>query len=78
MLITSYNALFFLPVVAYLFRMTGQVLGVSVTSGVLLQSILVKELHKRITGPGSAELIDKIRFALLHLRPPNCPLQAAS
>ncbi|EGG05049.1 uncharacterized protein MELLADRAFT_37062, partial [Melampsora larici-populina 98AG31] len=44
----------------YLFRYTGQVVGVAI-SGAILQNVLVRELHARITGPGSLEIIDKIR-----------------
>ncbi|KAH9816450.1 major facilitator superfamily domain-containing protein [Melampsora americana] len=44
----------------YLFRYTGQVVGVAI-SGAILQNVLVQELTKRITGPGSLEIIDKIR-----------------
>ena len=47
--------------VSLLFRTAGQVLGVSLT-GALLQSLLIKDLRERITGPGAAELIDAIRF----------------
>jgi len=35
-----------------LFRSTGQVIGVSL-SGALVQGVLVRELKKRITGPGA-------------------------
>jgi len=46
--------------ITYLFRMTGQVLGVSL-SGAILQAVLMKKLPERIQGPGSAEIIDRIR-----------------
>ncbi|KAF8308601.1 vacuolar amino acid permease [Clavulina sp. PMI_390] len=46
----------------YLFRTTGQVLGVSM-SGALAQSILRAQLHIKIRTPDSAELIDKIRHS---------------
>jgi hypothetical protein len=49
--------------VTYLFRYTGQVLGVSL-SGAALQSILTTQLRTRITGPGAAELIERIRSVL--------------
>lgn len=39
--------------VTYLFRTTGQVLGVSL-SGTILQAVLQKKLHERIAGPGAA------------------------
>ena len=44
-----------LMVVSYLFRTTGQVLGVSL-SGALTQAILAKELGERITGEGAEEV----------------------
>jgi len=46
----------------YLFRTTGQVLGVSL-SGALLQTILTKQLRKRITGPDAVEIIERIRHS---------------
>ncbi|KAI9638085.1 putative multidrug resistance protein fnx1 [Dioszegia hungarica] len=45
---------------SYLFRSTGQVLGVSLSSA-LIQSILTHDLPLHITGPASAEIIAKIR-----------------
>ncbi|KAE9410275.1 vacuolar amino acid permease [Gymnopus androsaceus JB14] len=41
--------------VTYLFRTTGQVLGVSI-SGTILQAVLLQKLRLRIQGPGSAEV----------------------
>jgi hypothetical protein len=41
--------------ITYLFRTTGQVLGVSL-SGALLQAILTRQLQKRITGPEAFEV----------------------
>ena len=41
--------------VTYLFRTTGQVLGVSL-SGALLQAILTAKLRERITGPDAYEV----------------------
>lgn len=41
--------------VTYLFRTTGQVLGVSL-SGAILQAVLLQKLRERIQGPGSAEV----------------------
>lgn len=41
--------------VTYLFRTTGQVLGVSL-SGTVLQAVLQKKLQERITGPGAAQV----------------------
>lgn len=43
------------PTVTYLFRTTGQVLGVSL-SGALLQAVLTRKLRERITGPGAIEV----------------------
>lgn len=48
--------------ITYLFRTTGQVLGVSL-GGAVLQSVLLQNLRARITGPGAAELIDSIRHS---------------
>ncbi|EPT03548.1 hypothetical protein FOMPIDRAFT_1158252 [Fomitopsis schrenkii] len=41
--------------ITYLFRTTGQVLGVSL-SGALLQAVLTRKLRERITGPGAFEV----------------------
>ncbi|KAJ7699914.1 major facilitator superfamily domain-containing protein [Mycena rosella] len=41
--------------ITYLFRTTGQVLGVSL-SGAILQAVLLQKLRERIHGPGSAEV----------------------
>ncbi|KAH6915245.1 vacuolar amino acid permease [Coprinopsis sp. MPI-PUGE-AT-0042] len=46
--------------VSYLFRTTGQVLGVSL-SGALLQGVLLSKLKERIGGPNASEIIDSIR-----------------
>jgi len=46
--------------ISYLFRTTGQVLGVSLT-GALAQSILQKELRERIRIPEAEKLIQEIR-----------------
>jgi len=46
--------------ISYLFRTTGQVLAVSL-SGALVQAVITKELHQRITGPGAEEIILRIR-----------------
>jgi hypothetical protein len=43
------------PRVTYLFRTTGQVLGVSL-SGTILQAVLVRKLQQRIRGPGAAKV----------------------
>jgi len=57
--------------ITYLFRTTGQVLGVSL-SGAILQAVLLQKLRERIQGPGSSELIDAIRRTteiIPHLEP---------
>jgi hypothetical protein len=41
-------------VVTYLFRTTGQVVGVSLSS-TILQAVLLQKLRERIQGPGSSE-----------------------
>ncbi|KAL1666100.1 major facilitator superfamily domain-containing protein [Schizophyllum commune] len=41
--------------ITYLFRTTGQVLGVSL-SGAILQAVLLSQLRHRITGPNAAEV----------------------
>lgn len=41
--------------ITYLFRTTGQVLGVSL-SGTVLQAVLLKKLRERITHPGADEV----------------------
>ncbi|KAH9963165.1 MFS general substrate transporter [Russula dissimulans] len=46
----------------YLFRTTGQVLGVSL-SGTLLQGILLSKLRQRIHGPNAEQLISRIRHS---------------
>jgi len=46
--------------ITYLFRTTGQVLGVSL-SGAILQAVLHQKLRERIQGPGSSEIIHAIR-----------------
>lgn len=46
--------------VTYLFRTTGQVIGVSL-SGAVLQAVLLKNLRQRITGPGSEQIIEAVR-----------------
>ncbi|PFH52884.1 hypothetical protein AMATHDRAFT_1920 [Amanita thiersii Skay4041] len=46
--------------ITYLFRTTGQVLGVSL-SGALLQAVLIRKLEQRITTPDAEEIISIIR-----------------
>ncbi|KAL0949623.1 hypothetical protein HGRIS_009668 [Hohenbuehelia grisea] len=48
--------------ITYLFRTTGQVLGVSL-SGAVLQGVLLSKLRQRIVGPGAAEIIEAIRHS---------------
>lgn len=43
--------------VTYLFRTTGQVLGVSL-SGAVLQAVLIRSLREKITGPDA----EQVRF----------------
>lgn len=47
--------------VTYLFRTTGQVIGVSL-SGALLQAILTTKLRERIHGPNAIEVRPVFRF----------------
>ena len=44
-----------MPLVTYLFRTTGQVIGVSL-SGALLQSVLTSKLRERIHGPDAVSV----------------------
>ncbi|KAG8990252.1 hypothetical protein FRB93_003297 [Tulasnella sp. JGI-2019a] len=60
-----------------LFRSTGQVLGVSL-SAAFLQGLLSKNLRQRITGPGSAEVIDMIRHSTDVIRTLDPPLRRAA
>lgn len=53
----------FFPV-TYLFRTTGQVLGVSI-SGSIFQAILLQKLRLRIQGPESAEVSSSALFSQL-------------
>lgn len=46
--------------ITYLFRTTGQVLGVSL-SGTLFQAILMKQLRERMPGPDASNVIELIR-----------------
>lgn len=48
--------------ITYLFRTTGQVLGVSL-SGTLMQAVLLSKLQQRIQGPNAKELISRIRHS---------------
>ncbi|KAI4524156.1 MFS general substrate transporter [Schizophyllum commune Loenen D] len=53
--------------ITYLFRTTGQVLGVSL-SGAILQAVLLSQLRHRITGPNAAEIIYEIRHSIDTIR----------
>lgn len=53
--------------ITYLFRTTGQVLGVSL-SGAILQAVLLSQLRQRITGPDAAEIIYEIRHSIDTIR----------
>jgi len=46
--------------ITYLFRTSGQVLGVSL-SGAVLQAVLLDKLRERIHGPNATEIIESIR-----------------
>ncbi|KAF9649628.1 MFS general substrate transporter [Thelephora ganbajun] len=63
--------------ITYLFRTTGQVLGVSL-SGALLQAILTKQLRKRVTGPEAFEIIERIRHSTTIIPELPAPLRAAA
>ncbi|KAJ7647857.1 MFS general substrate transporter [Roridomyces roridus] len=58
--------------ISYLFRTTGQVLGVSL-SAALTQTLLARNLRARFTGPGASELISQILHstAYIHKLPPD-------
>lgn len=57
--------------ITYLFRTSGQVLGVSL-SGALLQAVLTNKLRERITGSGAVEIIESIRHSTTII--PELPL----
>ncbi|KAH8113370.1 vacuolar amino acid permease [Phellopilus nigrolimitatus] len=48
--------------ITYLFRTTGQVIGVSL-GGAVLQAVLLNALREKITGPGGDEIIEAIRHS---------------
>jgi len=48
--------------ITYLFRTTGQVLGVSL-SGAILQAVLLRKLRERIQGPDAARIIYTIQHS---------------
>ncbi|KZW03875.1 MFS general substrate transporter [Exidia glandulosa HHB12029] len=47
---------------SYLFRTTGQVLGVSL-SGALIQAVLLRSLRANITGPDAEDIIQRVRHS---------------
>ncbi|KAH7100557.1 vacuolar amino acid permease [Auriculariales sp. MPI-PUGE-AT-0066] len=58
---------------SYLFRTTGQVLGVAL-SGALIQGVLMRKLQESITGPDAADIIQRVRHStdeILKLDPVN-------
>ncbi|KAA1466139.1 vacuolar amino acid permease [Dentipellis sp. KUC8613] len=58
--------------ITYLFRTTGQVLGVSL-SGAVLQAVLLSKLRQRIQGPDAEKIISSIRHStdvIAGLEPP--------
>ncbi|CCM01688.1 uncharacterized protein FIBRA_03752 [Fibroporia radiculosa] len=63
--------------ITYLFRTTGQVLGVSL-SGALLQAVLHRKLRERITGPDAIEIIEKIRHSTSIISELSPPLRQAA
>jgi len=65
--------------ISYLFRTTGQVLGVSL-SGTLTQTLLARNLRARITGEGSDEIITKIldSTAYIHTLPKHLQAKATT
>jgi len=63
--------------ISYLFRTTGQVIGVSL-SGALLQAVLLKNLRERIKGPDAAELIRAIRHSTTIIPSLEPPMRQAA
>ncbi|GAA5977997.1 hypothetical protein JCM11641_004353 [Rhodosporidiobolus odoratus] len=61
----------------YLFRYVGQVVGVA-SSASVLQTVLNDQLQKRITGEGSAKIIDQIRHVSTSIPSLPLPLQQAA
>jgi len=62
---------------SYLFRTSGQVLGVSL-SGALVQAVLLRRLQENITGPDAAELIQRIRHSTSVIATLDPPLRDAA
>ncbi|KAG8990251.1 hypothetical protein FRB94_011360 [Tulasnella sp. JGI-2019a] len=63
--------------IAFTFRTTGQVLGVSL-SGTLLQSQLVKHLRERITGAEAERIIETIRHSTTTIPRLDPPIRQAA
>ncbi|KAF6762869.1 vacuolar amino acid permease [Ephemerocybe angulata] len=63
--------------ITYLFRTTGQVLGVSL-SGAVLQAVLLARLKARITGPGAEKIIHTIRHTTLIIPSLDPPIRQAA
>ncbi|KDQ64740.1 hypothetical protein JAAARDRAFT_202035 [Jaapia argillacea MUCL 33604] len=63
--------------ITYLFRTTGQVMGVSL-SGAILQAVLTEKLRQRIQGPGAAQLIENIRHSTNIIPTLDPPLKQAA
>ncbi|ORX37438.1 transporter [Kockovaella imperatae] len=62
---------------SYVARMTGQVVGVSM-SGAVIQTVLARDLPRRITGPGSIEIISSIRKSSAAIKELSTDLQFAA
>ncbi|KAM0787409.1 hypothetical protein ACM66B_003493 [Microbotryomycetes sp. NB124-2] len=63
--------------VSYLFRATGSVLGISLSTSIL-QNSLKSQLHKRITGKGSRKIIEHIRLDVNYIKTLPHHLQLAA
>ncbi|KAK4056000.1 hypothetical protein OIO90_002995 [Microbotryomycetes sp. JL221] len=63
--------------VSYLFRATGSVLGISLSTSIL-QNSLKSQLHKRITGKGSHKIIEAIRLDVNYIKTLPHHLQIAA
>ncbi|KAK4049022.1 hypothetical protein OIV83_004383 [Microbotryomycetes sp. JL201] len=63
--------------VSYLFRATGSVLGISLSTSIL-QNSLKSQLHKRIVGKGSRKIIENIRLDVNYIKTLPHHLQIAA
>ncbi|QRW19223.1 major facilitator superfamily transporter [Rhizoctonia solani] len=63
--------------ISYLFRTTGQVLGVSL-SGALVQAVLVSSLRKGIQGPDAEKIIQSIRHSTAIIPTLDPPLRVVA